>query len=169
MNRYFIDKLSGEGKELTIYGKALGAIILQQAGKVAEAKLFMQSLMEYSVVTDEMGRYFDTPKARYSWFSYKIPTEVAAMEAIQRITKDTKAIDEMKRWLLKQKQTQTWETPIATADAVYVLMATGTSDLLANTGGVEITLGKEVIRTPADDAIGYIKKTMSGDVMNIKK
>ena len=169
VNRYFIDKLSGEGKELTIYGKALGAIILQQAGKVAEARLFMQSLMEYSVVTDEMGRYFDTPKARYSWFSYKIPTEVAAMEAIQRITKDTKAIDEMKRWLLKQKQTQTWETPIATADAVYALMATGASDLLANTGGVEITLGKEVIRTPADDAIGYIKKMMSGDVMNIKK
>ena len=160
VNRYFIDKLSGEGKELTIYGKALGAIILQQAGKVAEAKLFMQSLMEYSVVTDEMGRYFDTPKARYSWFSYKIPTEVAAMEAIQRITKDTKAIDEMKRWLLKQKQTQTWETPIATADAVYALMATGASDLLANTGGVEITLGKEVIRTPVDDAIGYIKKTV---------
>ena len=169
VNRYFIDKLSGEGKELTIYGKALGAIILQQSGKVAEARLFMQSLMEYSVVTDEMGRYFDTPKARYSWFSYKIPTEVAAMEAIQRITKDTKAIDEMKRWLLKQKQTQTWETPIATADAVYALMATGASDLLANTGGVEITLGKEVIRTPADDAIGYIKKTVIGDVMNIKK
>ena len=169
VNRYFIDKLSGEGKELTIYEKALGAIILQQAGKVAEARLFMQSLMEYSVVTDEMGRYFDTPKARYSWFSYKIPTEVAAMEAIQRITKDTKAIDEMKRWLLKQKQTQTWETPIATADAVYALMATGASDLLANTGGVEITLGKEVIRTPADNAIGYIKKTVSGDVMNIKK
>lgn len=169
VNRYFIDKLSGEGKELTIYEKALGAIILQQAGKVAEARLFMQSLMEYSVVTDEMGRYFDTPKARYSWFSYKIPTEVAAMEAIQRITKDTKAIDEMKRWLLKQKQTQTWETPIATADAVYALMATGASDLLANTGGVEITLGKEMIRTPVDDAIGYIKKTVIGDVMNIKK
>ena len=169
VTRYFKDKLSGEGKELTIYGKALGAIILQQSGKVAEARLFMQSLMEYSVVTDEMGRYFDTPKARYSWFSYKIPTEVAAMEAIQRITKDTKAIDEMKRWLLKQKQTQTWETPIATADAVYALMATGASDLLANTGGVEITLGNEVIRTPADDAIGYIKKTVSGDVMNIKK
>lgn len=169
VNQYFIDKLSGEGKELTIYGKALGAIILQQAGKVAEARLFMQSLMEYSVVTDQMGRYFDTPKARYSWFSYKIPTEVAAMEAIQRITKDTKAIDEMKRWLLKQKQTQTWETPIATADAVYALMATGASDLLANTGGVEITLGKDVIRTSADDAIGYVKKTVTGDVMNIKK
>lgn len=168
VNQYFIDKLADNGKELTIYGKALGAIILQQAGKLVDAKLFMQSLMQYSVTTEEMGRYFDTPKAQYSWFSYKIPTEVAAMEAIQRITKDVKAIDEMKRWLLKQKQTQTWETPIATADAVYALMNTG-SDLLKNTGTVKITLGKEVIQTPAGDAVGYIKKTVTGDVMNIKK
>ena len=67
----------------------------------------------------------DTPRPDIHGSVIKIPTEVAAMEAIQRITKDTKAIDEMKRWLLKQKQTQTWETPIATADAVYALMATG--------------------------------------------
>lgn len=170
VNQYFIEKLAGKGTELTIYGKALGAIILQDAGRTAQAKEFMQSLMQYSVVTDGMGRYFDTPKAQYSWFSYKIPTEVAAMEAVQRITKDTKAIDEMKRWLLKQKQTQTWETPIATADAVYALMSTGSSDLLANTGGVKISLGKEVLQTPVNDAIGYIKKTMTGaDVVNIKK
>lgn len=169
VNQYFIDKLAGKGTELTIYGKALAAIILQDASKTAQAKEVMQSLMQYSVVTDGMGRYFDTPKAQYSWFSYKIPTEVAAMEAIQRITKDAKAIDEMKRWLLKQKQTQAWDTPIATADAVYALMATGSSDLLANTGSVKISLGKEVIQTPANDAIGYIKKTLTGDVMNIKK
>ena len=115
--------------------------------------------MEYSVVTDEMGRYFDTLKARYSWFSYKIPTEVAAMEAIQRITKDTKAIDEMKTLAVEAETDTDLGNADSYADAVYVLMATGTSDLLANTGGVEITLGKEVIRTPADDAIGYIKKT----------
>lgn len=170
VNQYFIEKLAGKGTELTIYGKALGAIILQDAGRTVQAKEFMQSLMQYSVVTDGMGRYFDTPKAQYSWFSYKIPTEVAAMEAVQRITKDTKAIDEMKRWLLKQKQTQAWETPIATADAVYALMSTGSSDLLANTGGVKISLGKEVVQTPANDAIGYIKKTMTGaGVVNIKK
>lgn len=169
VNQYFIDKLAGKATELSIYGKALGAIILQQAGKTVQAKEFMQSLMEYSVMTDEMGRYFDTPKAHYSWFSYKIPTEVAAMEAVQRITKDTKVLDEMKRWLLKQKQTQTWDTPIATANAVYALISTGASDLLANTGGVKISLGKEVVQTPANDAIGYVKKTLTGDVMNIKK
>lgn len=168
VNQYFIDKLAGKGKELTIYGKALGAVILQENGKLEEAGLFMRSLMEYAVTTEEMGCYFDTPKASYSWFSYKIPTEVAAMEAVQRITKDAKVIDEMKRWLLKQKQTQVWETPIATADAVYALMNTG-SDLLKNTGGVKITLGKEIVQTPADDAVGYIKQTVTGNVMNIKK
>lgn len=169
VNQYFIGKLAAKGIDLSIYGKALGAIILQQAGKTAQAREFMQSLMEYSVVTDGMGRYFDTPKAHYSWFSYKIPTEVAAMEAIQRVTKDAKVVDEMKRWLLKQKQTQTWDTPIATADAVYALLSTGTSDLLTNARMVKITLGKEVIHTPDNDAIGYIKKTLSGDVINIKQ
>lgn len=168
VNRYFIDKMADAVAKSTIYGKALGSIILQQNGREEEAQKFMQSLMEYSVVTDEMGRYFDTPKAQYSWFSYKIPTEVAAMEAIQRITGDARIIDEMKRWLLKQKQTQMWETPIATADAVYALLTTGTSDLLASTGSVKISLGKEVIRTPESDAVGYIKQTVSGDVMKIK-
>lgn len=168
VNRYFIDKLAGEGKELTVYGKALGAVILQQAGKVDEAKLFMQSLMEYSVVTDEMGRYFDTPKALYSWLSYKIPTEVAAMEAIQRITKDAKAMDEMKHWLLKQKQVQEWEHPIATVNAVYALMFAG-EDLLKNTGKVKVTIGKEVVQAPADEALGYVKQTVGGDVMDIRQ
>lgn len=168
INRYFIGKLGNSVGELTIYGKALAAIVLQQAGETVKAKEFMESLMQYSVVTDEMGRYFDTPKAQYSWFSYKIPTEVAAMEAVQRITKDQAVIDEMKRWLLKQKQTQTWDTPIATVNAVYALLNTG-ADLLADAGAVKITLGKEVIQTPADDPVGYVKKTVNGNVMDIRK
>lgn len=97
--------------------------------------------MEYSVVTDKMGRYFDTPKAHYSWFGYKIPTEVAAMEAVQYVTKDEQALSQMKRWLLKEKQTQVWDTPVATVNAVYALLNSGT-DLLANSEAVKITLGK---------------------------
>lgn len=169
VNQYFIDKLASKGVELTIYGKAMGAIILQQNNKTVQAKEFIQSLMEYSVMTKEMGRYFDTPKAHYTWLSYKIPTEVAAIEAIQRVTQDIKVVDEMKRWLLMQKQTQTWDTPIATADAIYALIMTGSSDLLTDTGRVKITLGKETIQTSAEDAIGYIKKTVTGDVMDIRK
>ena len=66
-----------------------------------------------------MGRYFDTPKARYSRNSYRIPTQVAAIEALSAILKKPLAIAEMKQWLLKQKQVQARDNPVATADAVY--------------------------------------------------
>ena len=163
---YLIKKMSDSYRLLTIYGKAVGANILYGFDQETKAKKFLKSLMEYSVMTQEMGRYFDTPKAEYSWFSYKIPTQVAAIEAIHALTKDEKTVEEMKRWLLKQKQAQAWDTPIATADAVYALLMTG-EDWLQHTGGAEIKVGKQVIRTP-EDALGYVRQEVVGNVMDIR-
>ena len=151
----------------TIYGKALSAIILQEAGKEAKAKEFLESLMQYSVMTQEMGRYFDSPKAEYSWFSYRIPTQVAAIEAVKRVANEEKTQEEMKQWLLKQKQAQVWDTPIATTHAVYALLTTGT-DALADKGASLIKIGKEKIQTSAD-GLGYISQEIQGNVMNLKK
>ena len=151
----------------TIYGKALSAIILQEAGKEAKAKEFLESLMQYSVMTQEMGRYFDSPKAEYSWFSYRIPTQVAAIEAVKRVANEEKTQEEMKQWLLKQKQAQVWDTPIATTHAVYSLLTTGT-DALADKGASLIKIGKEKIQTSAD-GLGYISQEIQGNVMNLKK
>jgi len=165
---YLIGKLEKMSGKLTIYGKALSAIILQEAGKKVEAKEFLESLMQYSVMTETMGRYFDTLKAYYSWFSYKIPTQVVAIEAVRRVANEEKTQEEMKRWLLKQKQAQVWDTPIATTDAVYALLTTG-SDWLGNTGNTQIKVGKQIITTPEDNALGYVKEEVDGNVLNIKK
>ena len=167
VRKYFVGKLEKMSGQLTIYGKALSAIVLKEAGKEAKAKKFLESLMQYSVMTEEMGRYFDTPKAEYSWFSYRIPTQVAAIEAVKCIANEEKTQEEMKRWLLKQKQAQAWDTPIATADAVYALLMTG-EDGLQQTGTAEIKVGKQVIRTP-DDALGYVRQEVTGNVLNIRK
>lgn len=162
VNRYFMDKLAARNASLTIYGKAMGAIILHRNGRTDKAQEFFRSLLEYSVATPEMGRYFDTPKALYSWFSYKIPTEVAAMEAIRLLSNDAKMLNEMKHWLLKQKQTQAWENPLATADAIYALLATDSDEWLAPASPIQVTLGKETLRPSADDALGYVRKTLYG-------
>ena len=167
IKKYLLAHLEESTRALTIYGKAVVAIIMQQADKVAEADEFLQSLMEYSVMNEEMGRYFDTPKAEYSWFSYKIPTQVMAIEALHRMNKDINSVEQMKQWLLKQKQAQAWETPISTSDAVYALLTTG-KDWLQHTGVAEIKIGKEVIRTP-DDALGFVEKEVSGKVMDIRQ
>ena len=167
VKKYLLDKLAESTRALTVYGKAVVAIIMKQADKTAEADEFLQSLMEYSVMTEDMGRYFDTPKAEYSWFSYKIPTQVAAIEAVRLVANEEKTQEEMKQWLLKQKQAQVWDTPIATADAVYALLTTG-KDWLQHMGVAEIKIGNEIIRTP-DDALGFVEKEVSGKVMDIRQ
>ena len=167
IKKYLLAHLEESTRALTIYGKAVVAIIMHQADKKAVADEFLQSLMEYSVMNEDMGRYFDTPKAEYSWFSYKIPTQVMAIEALHRMKQDTQSVEQMKQWLLKQKQAQAWETPIATSDAVYALLTTG-KDWLQHTGVAEIKIGKEVIRT-SDDALGYVEKEVSGKVMDIRQ
>ena len=167
VRKYLIDKLENMSPRLTIYGKALSAIVLKEAGKEAKAKEFLESLMQYSVANEEMGRYFDSPKAEYSWFSYRIPTQVAAIEAVKWIANEEKTQEEMKQWLLKQKQAQAWETPIATTDAVYALLTTG-KDWLAHSSAAVIRVGKEVIQTPAD-ALGYVRQEVSGNVLKIRQ
>ena len=167
IRNYLIGKLEDMSAQLTIYGKALSAIVLKEAGKEVKAKEFLESLMQYSVSNEEMGRYFDSPKAHYSWFSYRIPTQVAAIEAIKRIIGEEQTLEEMTQWLLKQKQAQTWETPVATTDAVYALLTTG-KDWLDNSAAAVIRVGKEVIQTPAD-ALGYVRQEVSGNVLKIRQ
>lgn len=121
-NDYLIDKLQKEIKNQSIGDKAVSAIILDANGNKTTAKQYAQSIKEYTVYNDDMGRYYDTPKADYSWRDYRIPTQVAAIEAIQRIVpNDTVTTHQMLQWLLMQKCTQAWDTPINTVNAIYAL------------------------------------------------
>ena len=120
----------------------------------------MQSVREYAVYTPEMGRYFDTRKAVYSWNSYKIPTQVAVMEAMQRIAPDKQSLAEMKQWLLKQKQVQAWRTPIATADAVYVFFVTGEKHE-TTTGSIAAVVGNSRLET-SGGALDAVRQSFTG-------
>ena len=153
---------------LTIYEKAYYSIILHAVGEKRKAKDLLQSIREYAVYSDEMGLYFDTPRARYSWSSYKIPTQVAVIEAVNCIDNDEKTVEELKRWLLQQKRVQDWETPIATTDAVYALLNIG-KNVLDDSGDATLTVGKQVIRVIPNDTLSYVHQAIDGDVLNIKE
>lgn len=157
---YMSGKLENRSAEYSIYEKSLIAVIMDANGKRQQADELIQSIEEYTVNTPEMGRYFDTPKAGYSWRSYRIPTQVVAMEAMSRLGRNGTMYREMKQWLLKQKQVQMWESPIATADAVYAFLCTGDKSLNAK-GSLEAKVGNVNIQTPAD-ALGYVRKTFTG-------
>lgn len=162
---YMTSKLENRSATYSIYEKALIARILQAQGKRTQAEILVRSIKEYTVVTPEMGRYFDTPKAGYAWNGYRIPTQVAAMETIQHVEKDEKMLEEMKRWLLKQKQVQCWNTPLATVDAVYALLAEGMA--LTETGQMQAVAGNVTLETPKD-GLGCISHTLSGAEAEVK-
>ena len=162
---YITSKLENRSATYSIYEKALIARILQTQGKHTQAEILVRSIKEYTVVTSEMGRYFDTPKAGYAWNGYRIPTQVAAMEAIQCVEKDEEMLEEMKRWLLKQKQVQCWNTPLATADAVYALLSDGMA--LTESGQMQAVAGDVTLETPKD-GLGCISHTLSGAEAEMK-
>ena len=162
---YITSKLENRSATYSIYEKALIARILQAQGKRAQAEILVRSIKEYTVVTPEMGRYFDTPKAGYAWNGYRIPTQVAAMEAIQCVEKDEEMLEEMKIWLLKQKQVQCWNTPLATADAVYALLSDGMA--LTESGQMQAVAGNVTLETPKD-GLGCISHTLSGAEAEVK-
>ena len=161
---YLVGLFAAKTTEFTIFGKARGAVILEHFGKKNRAQVYLKSLDEYSVATEEMGRYYDTRKAYYSWRSYGIPTEVAAIEAFKRLRpEDQKTVDEMRIWLLQQKRAQMWDTPVNSVDAIYAFLE-GNANVLEN--GVESVVridGDKVPTSEATAGLGYVKTAVRMD------
>jgi hypothetical protein len=158
-NDYLIALLKKDIKRQTIYEKALTAVVLAQHGEKTKAAEYVKSLKEYTVYTEEMGRYYDTRRASYSWYDYKIPTEVAAIEAIQRVTPaDLQTIDEMRRWLLQEKRTQLWNTPINSVNAIYAFLHGNSSTLTTSQPATNIAVdGSPIDTSKASAGLGYVK------------
>ena len=159
---YMVDIAEKKVQEYTIYGKARAAVILSAFGKQQKAAQYLESIKQYSVLTKEMGRYFDTRKAYYSWCSYNIPTEVAAMEAFRRLEPDNVTIiDEMRIWLLQQKRAQQWDTPVNSVDAVYAFLHSNMK-ALDEKALSRLSIDSETIDTNGATAgLGYVKTAVA--------
>jgi uncharacterized protein YfaS (alpha-2-macroglobulin family) len=121
------------------------AVALTRFGDATTPRAILRSIKERSVTNDEMGMFWR--ETEHSWWWYRAPIETQAMmiEAFDEVLGDTEAVEELKVWLLKQKQTQDWKTTKATADAVYGLLLQGTH-LLASDALAQVSLGGETIQ-----------------------
>ena len=169
---YFLTKLGRNLESGTMIRKAQTAVILQKAGHKTEADEFIASIKEHLVQTDEMGAHFAFHANPYTWGMMPVPAHVVVMEALHEAGGNDALVEEMKLWLLKQKQTTSWDSPVATADAVYALLCQG-SNLLESKGDVRITLGDKVLETfsPAKTTVpglGYVKEVFAQGSPEVK-
>lgn len=166
---YLLEKMSKLTGDFTIYGKARAAVVLarnsqQNAAYREKAGEYLQSVNEYAVYREEMGRYYDTRKALYSWRNYKIPTQVSVIEAMQMLKpNDKQTIEELQRWLLMSKRTQSWDTPVNTVDAVYAFMKGNESNWNRKAENAVLKLDDKLLPMPQDSTtLGYVKTEKAG-------
>lgn len=166
---YLLDKMSKMTGDFSIYGKARAAVVLarnsqQNAAYREKAGEYLQSVNEYAVYREEMGRYYDTRKALYSWRNYKIPTQVSVIEAMQMLKpNDKQTIEELQRWLLMSKRTQVWDTPVNTVDAVYAFMKGNESNWSRKAENAVLKLDGKLLPMPQDSTtLGYVKTEKTG-------
>ena len=166
---YLLEKMSKMTGDFTIYGKARAAVVLaknsqQNAAYREKAGEYLQSVNEYAVYREEMGRYYDTRKALYSWRNYKIPTQVSVIEAMQMLKpNDKQTIEELQRWLLMSKRTQVWDTPVNTVDAVYAFMKGNESNWNRKAENAVLKLDGKLLPMPQDSTtLGYVRTEKAG-------
>jgi hypothetical protein len=131
------------------------------------SKDILASLKERSINDEELGMYWKENSRGWFWYQAPIETQALMIETFSEIGKDIKTVDDLKTWLLKNKQTNSWESTKATAEACYALLLQGT-DLLINESVVEIKLGNTTIRSTdnkQEEGTGYFKKTINGPLV----
>ena len=144
------------------YMKAMMALYMSRFGDPTTPALIMRSMKETALHSDEMGMFWRNDQRGWFWYQAPVETQALLIEAFDEVSHDQKSLEEMKIWLLKQKQTQDWKTTKATTEAVYALLMRGTS-LLASDKQVQITLGNEIVDpykqdgTKPEAGTGYFK------------
>ena len=148
------------------YMQAMIALALHRSNDATTPKAIIRSLKENAIYKEELGMYWkEWTTGGYYWHQAPIESQAMMIEAFMDIDKNNTTVDDLKTWLLKQKQTQNWRTTKATAEACYALLLGG-NNWLAEEKEVTITLDNTVFKS-TDDATeagtGYFKKRIEAD------
>ena len=159
---YYTSQAQEYWQKATLYGKAASVLIASRNQNKKLALQILVSLKENAVKSDEMGMYWARNTSGYFWNQRPVMVQTMMLEAFSEISKNTADLDKMKIWLLRQKQTQQWDSPLSTVDAIYALLHYGT-DWISSGNEATIQLGSTPVRMEQKEAgSGYVKQTFSG-------
>lgn len=144
--------------------KGYAAIALHRYGFADTAREIIASLRQYAVTTPDKGMFWPNNRSSYLYNNSAIQEQCALIAAFAIVDPLTTELDEMRRWLLAQKQTNAWESVPSTLEAIYALLYGGTDWLAADTlQPVIVWGGKEMKYNPAEPFVGLTDYTLSGN------
>ncbi|MCL2290736.1 MAG: MG2 domain-containing protein [Bacteroidetes bacterium] len=167
---YYKDQAIKYWTKKGFYMQGMIALALNKLGEKTVPAKIVASLKEHAIHNEEMGMYWKFGNG-FHWYQAPIETQALLIEVFSDIANDQKSVEEMKVWLLKQKQTQDWRTTKATTEAIYALLLRG-ANLLAETDFPIITIGDMTIDAASDPEIkteagtGYFQKRWDGSLID---
>ncbi len=162
---YLRDQIEKYWLQLGIYDQGLAALgSFRSWPQSTISKEILASLRERTILNDELGRYWKLSPG-FQWNEAAVELQSLMIELFQDMDVPQAEIDELRVWLLKQKQTTQWKTTKATASAIYAMLI-HPDTWLQSVGIVQVKLGAlEVIgnSTSVEGGTGYVKKSWDGD------
>lgn len=158
---YFLGQAKKYWVSTNMYMQGMTCLALYRFDDKTSTAAMIKSFSEKALHSEEMGMYWKNDYGYY-WYQAPIETQALMIEVYDEVANDQQAVEDMKAWLLKQKQTQDWRTTKATVEACYALLRRG-SDALASSKLVEIKVGSEVVDptrrsdTKVEAGTGYFK------------
>lgn len=162
---YFTGRAQKTWMQQNKYMQAMLALAFYRNKDLSTPKAILKSLKETSVSNEELGMYYKDHANSWWWYDAPIERQALIIEAFEEAGNDTKTADNLRTWLLKNKQTNHWASTKATAEAVYALLLRG-SDWLTVTPDVTVQLGNMKISSKEEktqEGSGYMKKMIEGD------
>jgi uncharacterized protein YfaS (alpha-2-macroglobulin family) len=141
---YYQTQIQSYWLSRSLYSKGLMALISHRNKDTKTASKILNSLKETSITSEELGMYWKENTNSWYWYQAPIETQALLIETFSEVENSTETIDNLKIWLLKNKQTNRWKTTKATTEAVYALLLQG-SDWLSVTDMVDVVLGGQKI------------------------
>ncbi|PSR15191.1 MAG: hypothetical protein DA408_03220 [Bacteroidetes bacterium] len=120
-----------------LQSQGLLALAAAKTSHQALAQRIYASLRERSLRSDEQGRYWKYTSGYY-WYQLPIETHVVLLEVFQTMGASEEEMAELKIWLLRNKETNRWETTKATAAAIFALVSSG-DDWLGETTPLDVS------------------------------
>ncbi|MFN0013154.1 MAG: alpha-2-macroglobulin family protein, partial [Saprospiraceae bacterium] len=159
---FYLDQGAKYWLKRGLYEQGMLALALHRHGRPDAAQRIVASLRERAIVKEELGMYWPFDWGMY-WYQLPIETQALLVEVFDEVANDRKAVEELRIWLLKNKQTNRWESTKATAEAVYALLLHG-ENWLENTKAVQVSLGGKTLKPAEYEAgTGYFKETWKGN------
>ena len=139
--------------------KALTAITFYRNGDAKLAEGILKLFDESALFSDEMGQYWRDNVAGWFWYDAPVETQAMIIRAYDECSGGSENVGLMQQWLLKQKQTTRWASSVASAHAVYALLAGGGSEALESSETAKLTIGNKKVEPERQEAgTGYFRK-----------